>query len=87
MSATNRRTEPASDFVRNVSEDPELKEFVAEHGLEKAADRAGYDLSRTEMETAIREFVKEDLSSAELDVNSGPTPGLSAHSGCSRCCR
>lgn len=86
MSVTNTNTEVASDFIGEVSKDPELKKLVSEQGLEEAANRAGYDLDKTEMEIAIKEFVKQDLPTDGLETDSNGISGLSAHSGCSRCC-
>lgn len=86
MSVSNTPPETTVEFVEKVSENPDLRNSATAHGLEKVADQEGYDLNQTEMEMAIKEFVKRDLPTTDLDVDIDSMPGLSAHSGCSRCC-
>jgi tRNA U34 2-thiouridine synthase MnmA/TrmU len=85
MSATSSH-ESASKFVNKVAKDQELRELVAEHGFEEAAERAGYDLDGVAIEDVMREFVKQGLPASDFEIQSDSPTSLTAHSGCSRCC-
>lgn len=86
MSATNSCNDTAIEVVKQVTNDQELRQAAAANGIKEAAEQAGYDLTQTEMEMALKEIVKQDLPSDVLDVDTYSAADTTAHSGCSRCC-